>query len=129
MGVDLFISTGVGLIVPQDDEAWTTWTKKVDPRGNYGDEEYLEFLTVPEWVTFGTGGSYYDNKPNTHWFSVKRFTKRYYGDDAPGGVFGLGHGFGKVTITLDERLGLLNIAGQIGIIDPIITPFVSFLWH
>lgn len=125
MGVDLSINIGVGLVVPETDPAWEAWRETVDPRGNYGGEELLDFLTVPEWVRFGTGGSYYDNKPLTHWFSVKNLTQSHYGDKAPGGVFPLP----LSKIMLQERLGLLDIAKQIGLAEPVITPFVSYLWH
>jgi hypothetical protein len=126
MGVDLSISVGVGFVVQEDDQVWRSWLARVDPDDVYGGYEAIEeFLPLPDGITWGTGGSYYDDTPTSFWFCVSRLTTSLDRHDAPAGV----HPLNIKSIKLDERNALLEVAKQIGITDPVITPFLSVLWH
>jgi hypothetical protein len=126
MSVDLTITVGVGLVVPETDTEFKRWLKKVDPEDEYGFYEALEtFLTIPLGISYGYGGSYYDNSTGAYWFTVSRLTTDMDRHDAPAGV----HPLNIRSITLLERTALDDIAKQIGLSEPIITPFLSVLWH
>ena len=125
MGVDTSVSVGVGFLIPED--VFNRYRKTIDDHENYGDDEVLEMLSLGgSGLCFGTGGSYYDNKPMQHWVAVNRLTTSYNTYDIPGGVVGLD----RPVITLAEREALGAAASALGIEgNPEVGQFMSVLWY
>lgn len=124
MGVDTTVAVGVGFAIPEDIlEAYRLGPLDGE---DLGDDEVLEKLVGGhrELLTWGTGGSYYDSTPDTHWVAVKRLTQSHNTDELPGGVVGLE----RPVITLDERSAINSIATKLGISEPLIGQFLSVLW-
>lgn len=124
MSVDTTVSVGVGFTISPDEFA--EYRKTVADEENFGDDELLENLLSgnADGLCFGTGGSYYDSKPLTHWIAVRRLTTSHDTDDIPGGVIGLE----RTVITLPERIALNDVAQKFGIEVPTIGQFMSVLW-
>lgn len=127
MGVDTSVSVGVGFVI--DPEAFGKYRATIPDEENYADEELLENLLAGNrsGLCCGTGGSYYEDKPPTHWVAIKRLTNSYDTSDIPGGVVGLD----RPVITIEEREALSAIARIIGMnpADIKFGQFMSVLWH
>jgi hypothetical protein len=124
MGVDLSISVGAGLVFPEKDPGFQAWLEVNDETGD-GAHEALYQLDLPDGINFGNGGSYYDDTPHTFWFAPRRLLTTMDRRDAPAGV----HPLNIRAITLAERTALDQIAHRLGVSEPVITPFLSVLWH
>lgn len=125
MGVDTSVSVGVGFIITA--EQMQGFRATIPDEDNYGDDEILEKVPFPEGklLGFGTGGSYYDSEPFTHWICVNRLTTSHDTDSIPGGVIGLS----RPVVTLAERQALNEVAAVFGIENPEVGQFISVLWY
>lgn len=124
MSVDTSVSIGVGFLVTQ--AQFDVYRETVANEENYGDEELLEKLVSDQdCLSFGAGGSYYDNDPMTYWITVSRLTATHDTGSILGGVVGLS----KPVITLVEREQLNHVAAIFGITHPEIGQFMSVLWY
>jgi len=127
MGVDLSVIAGVGFIIYP--EIWMLYVE--ENRDEYGEEredwDLMEELLEDSrgLLTYGDGGSYYDDTPITHYIGVKRLTQGGDSDDLVGGIKTWEGG----SITTPEFSELVVVANKIGVLPITVTNFLAVLWH
>lgn len=125
MGVDMSVAIGVGLTVSQDE--FDAYVKRTNPEEYYYGEVLYELVRDEPLLTYGAGGSEYDDKDLRYWISAKRLTEEY-NYDTPGGVFG-GDPDPSSMLTDYEKLALWRVADELDLENPRFISFLSIYWH
>lgn len=123
MGVDTSVSAGYGFAIPED--KWKAFLA-TEPEGfDDGDYEVMEnLLQGTVGLSFDFGGSYYDNRYNAPWVSIRRLT--YTAEDIDGGGVVV---FNGGSATADEIAALVKLAQKFDIDESQFGSVLSVLWN